>query len=182
MKWFQTPPMTASALTLTKCATGFLSEPNKVKIKVLFTQEFMGDSTWPGHGSAPSVHNVTHRRTLPAERSGHRRISPPQWASQDRVLCTATSTFATPQSVHRTIPQQVKNPVRLTGWGVFCLLFFFFSCCLKLLDGKDSKLYSCTSVSVWIHLSFSVAVYWSQCIYFFPSYFLHQYFCFFFFF
>lgn len=72
------------------------------------------------------------------------------------VQCTATRTFGTPQCVHKTIPQQIKNLVRVAGWSFF-LLFFFFFCCLKLLHGKDSELYSCTSVNVWIHLSLSLS-------------------------
>lgn len=67
MQWFQTTPMTASALIKT-----FLSEPNKVKMQVLFTQEMMGDGHMARQGSAPrnitSVHNVIYSRTLCQQR------------------------------------------------------------------------------------------------------------------
>lgn len=94
------------------------------------------------------------------------------------VQCTATSTFATPQCVHKTIPQLVKNLVRVIGWGAF-----FFSCCLELLDGKDSELHSCTSVSVWIYLSLSVSgINHSVFTFLFPTFYINifRFFCFFF--
>lgn len=75
MQWNCRLPVTASVLTLTKCVTGFLSEPSKVKRKIVLTQEIMGDGTWPRWCSAPrnitSVHNVIDSRTLPAERVSH---------------------------------------------------------------------------------------------------------------
>lgn len=121
--------MTASALTLIKYTTGFLSKPNKVKIKVLFTQEIMGDGTWPRQGSASrsitSVHIVTYNRAPPAQRSDTGEIRTTVSLTGLSVQCTATITFATPLWVHKTIPQQIKNLVRVAGWSFFAFFFFF---------------------------------------------------------
>lgn len=47
------------------------------------------------------------------------------------VQCTATVTFAAHQCLHKTIPQQVKNLVRFTGWGFFAQFLLFFSVTLN---------------------------------------------------
>lgn len=64
--------VTASALILIKYVTGFLSEPNKVKIKVLFTQEIMGDDTWPRQGSSSKEHHKCSHWSLTTEHCQHR--------------------------------------------------------------------------------------------------------------
>lgn len=99
------------------------------------------------------------------------------------VQCTATITFAAHQCLHKTIPQQVKNLVRFTGWGFFAQFLLFFSVTLNFQMVKTVNFIPVhllvfvftypwlflVSITVYLLLSFLLFTSIASVIYFFIS-------------
>lgn len=155
VQWSETTPCNSLSFSINHNEVS--SELNKVKIKILFTQEIMTDGTWltvfrpKEHQKDSQCHS--QQNILLAETSTQKNITTAISLAGLIVWCIATMSFVIHQHLYKAITRQIKNLVRFRGF--FACLFFF--CCLcNFLMVKTMNIFP-VHLSVFVFLSLSVS-------------------------